>query len=394
MRKGQLHYTELLTAALVFLQMQGFLARNEASPLLDTLSDCKKLAINFDYTYFNLGSTIKEQYPFGAGELSELITCDNVGTCPDGIIRISCSWRRAFGVWCLDKTATQPVRIRILTNSLPNHCYYSSTDPPLGDTVSYNLVGFEVNFNMEAKKMSKALSLKQGKQFYNTEIMDYNTMDLFYCNSLWARQSTLDKALQYEDGISTIGADPPPAFLNWELSQDWPLMNLPNSNSIVGVAMNGVFFFTSASEFKLDPFYPKQNGLKLKEQKTNVDSCMGTATSYSTYMYQIFTPCMFKMNIDRRVSQCSQIKNCSDNATNYIVSNTDIGLKTIAPIGIARDGRVIYGPYRWDGNLWQPCDVDAAGVQEIKVLTSNQVVLTILESVLRAAIQLISNKAQ
>ncbi len=28
------------------------------------------------------------------------------------------------------------------------------------------------------------------------------------------------------------------------------------------------------------------------------------------------------------------------------------------PIGIARDGRVIYGPYKSNGFLWQPCDVD------------------------------------
>ncbi len=28
------------------------------------------------------------------------------------------------------------------------------------------------------------------------------------------------------------------------------------------------------------------------------------------------------------------------------------------PIGLARDGRVIYGPYNSKGQLWQPCDVD------------------------------------
>jgi hypothetical protein len=33
-------------------------------------------------------------------------------------------------------------------------------------------------------------------------------------------------------------------------------------------------------------------------------------------------------------------------------------MKTIIPIGLAKDGRVIYGPYKTNGNLWQPCDVD------------------------------------
>ncbi len=31
---------------------------------------------------------------------------------------------------------------------------------------------------------------------------------------------------------------------------------------------------------------------------------------------------------------------------------------TQTPIGIAKDGRIIYGPYKSDGTTWQPCDVD------------------------------------
>ena len=27
-------------------------------------------------------------------------------------------------------------------------------------------------------------------------------------------------------------------------------------------------------------------------------------------------------------------------------------------IGLAKDGRLIYGPYKNDGTLWQPCDLD------------------------------------
>jgi len=28
------------------------------------------------------------------------------------------------------------------------------------------------------------------------------------------------------------------------------------------------------------------------------------------------------------------------------------------PIGLAKDGRVIYGPFRIDGTTWESCDVD------------------------------------
>lgn len=35
------------------------------------------------------------------------------------------------------------------------------------------------------------------------------------------------------------------------------------------------------------------------------------------------------------------------------------------PIGLAKDGRIIYGPYKTDGTLWQPCDVDVCnGVRQ------------------------------
>ena len=33
-------------------------------------------------------------------------------------------------------------------------------------------------------------------------------------------------------------------------------------------------------------------------------------------------------------------------------------LRTLIPVGVARDGHLIYGPYQKNGMLWQPCDVD------------------------------------
>src|SRR4051794_14936050 len=33
-------------------------------------------------------------------------------------------------------------------------------------------------------------------------------------------------------------------------------------------------------------------------------------------------------------------------------------MKNIRPLGIARDGKVIYGPFKDNGELWGPCDVD------------------------------------
>ena len=40
-------------------------------------------------------------------------------------------------------------------------------------------------------------------------------------------------------------------------------------------------------------------------------------------------------------------------------------MQTMTPVGLAKDGRIIYGPYKIDGTLWQPCDVDVCnGVRQ------------------------------
>ena len=51
-------------------------------------------------------------------------------------------------------------------------------------------------------------------------------------------------------------------------------------------------------------------------------------------------------------------KECNTDVKSYAVSFIPRQLRTITPIGLAKDGRVIYGPYKQDGTLWQPCDVD------------------------------------
>ena len=49
---------------------------------------------------------------------------------------------------------------------------------------------------------------------------------------------------------------------------------------------------------------------------------------------------------------------CSRDVRNHSISHIPNQLRSLDFVGLARDGRVIYGPYRSDGRLWQPCDVD------------------------------------
>jgi hypothetical protein len=47
---------------------------------------------------------------------------------------------------------------------------------------------------------------------------------------------------------------------------------------------------------------------------------------------------------------------CKRGAKAFLVENWPT--KTLTPVGLALDGRVIYGPYDKSGRLWQPCEVD------------------------------------
>jgi len=133
---------------------------------------------------------------------------------------------------------------------------------------------------------------------------------------------------------------------------------LPNPNSIVGYALNGVFFFSGSSHYGYDAFFPKAFGTRNSPQKIDVDVCLGTADNYNTYRYHMFSPCIYDIALRGVAKDCASDAVCSRDVRNHSIANIPDQLRTQDPVGLAKDGRVIYGPYRSDGNLWQPCDVD------------------------------------
>ena len=79
------------------------------------------------------------------------------------------------------------------------------------------------------------------------------------------------------------------------------------------------------------------------------------------------SPCIYKCpgnpspNSLQTNALCTQYLNCtkiSDNLLDYAVVNFTSEMRTIMPIGIAKDGHIIYGPLKQGGSYYQPCDVD------------------------------------
>ncbi len=74
----------------------------------------------------------------------------------------------------------------------------------------------------------------------------------------------------------------------------------------------------------------------------------------------MFSPCILSTTLKDVSALCSSnnYRQCKSDPRKHSVSLITGAQKTIIPIGVAKDGRVIYGPYKEDGQLWQPCDVD------------------------------------
>lgn len=122
--------------------------------------------------------------------------------------------------------------------------------------------------------------------------------------------------------------------------------------------MNGVFFFSGTSSYGFDVFYPKAYGKLKTTRKADVDHCLGTVDTYRTYRYHSFSPCIYNLLNNVEPAACASIAACKADPRAYALAKVPAKLQSLNPIGLAKDGRVIYGPYKADGTLWQPCEVD------------------------------------
>lgn len=66
----------------------------------------------------------------------------------------------------------------------------------------------------------------------------------------------------------------------------------------------------------------------------------------------MFSPCIFSSELNNVAAACSTNALCSKDPRQHAIAYIPEQLQTKLPIGLAKDGRVIYGPYKVDGTLW------------------------------------------
>lgn len=86
----------------------------------------------------------------------------------------------------------------------------------------------------------------------------------------------------------------------------------------------------------------------------NPDACLGNSDYSSFYHYYSFSPCIFDSTakILSTAKSCDDVTTCTSNKLTYSSSYLTTKNKGLTPVGIAKDGHVIYGPYNALGSLW------------------------------------------
>ncbi|CDW77974.1 UNKNOWN [Stylonychia lemnae] len=272
-------------------------------------------------------------------------------SCPDGSSP-PCVWKRKMATVCNTDTTTSSGRllesssgakIRMQTNGLPNHCPEPGASVP-----KENIIDFEVSFKNKPRNSQKMnRNLASQDEPVNTSLYDgddQNSVNNALCDGSWTQAGFLKQI--------------DPEYNEYS----------GNFESIVGIALNGVPIHTGNSEYGSDVFYPKQFGKKVYSgKKISVDKCLGGSEYSGYYHYYAWSPCILPSGPSRNSDSdsCNLIPACKDDALAYSLSFMKNQEKTIMVIGVARDGHSILGPYRKDGMLWQPCDVDLCNGLEI-----------------------------
>lgn len=282
-----------------------------------SLQDCKAVAALFNNTcnrpnFANPPELIDDM-------LSETVYCPEwdptqgppacIGTVIDDI----CTWERKLCVTC--EVVDQVTMIRIQTNNMPNHCVNSGQ-------VSPQNFDFEVAFNYP---------LTYGD--WVKEMLIQSRINVNVCSIVKATPDEYEELIRLNELT--------------EFSQE--------SANAMGFMTNGVAL-QFANQMQEDPVFPIS---VFNEQP--LDICIGhnqRNNPSGMYHYHHISPCIVEGFLDNRtMGECDLDDDCSSGIVNYQLSAfQDLRYKTV--VGIAKDGHILYGPYRDDGLTWEPDEVD------------------------------------
>jgi hypothetical protein len=207
--------------------------------------------------------------------------------------------------------------IRVQTNGLPNRCYDAPEAPATQD------VDFQVKWQWDV-----------GSNVYNDPTTQA-AVDSLICDI----ESTSD---------SNIASD-----------ADYSLIGTTNIDTAIGVGLDGVMLFNGISAEGVDPLFPAVYGsvTDADSAKEMFDMCLGHPDDTYFYHVHAFAPCIGDSTIAETPEPCASIDSCTNTPITY-GEDAYSDEEDLFPIGIMKDGHILYGPYTSAGTIVADCDVD------------------------------------
>jgi len=128
-------------------------------------------------------------------------------------------------------------------------------------------------------------------------------------------------------------------------------------DTTIGVALSGIVMFSSLSADDVDPFFPNLT-YSATAAVEMVDTCLMHPQNTGVFHYHCLPPCVINVTYGYPEKDCATSgTECDTDMMTYAI-DAYADYKTQYPIGLAKDGHIIYGPYTTDGVIWAACDVD------------------------------------
>jgi hypothetical protein len=141
-----------------------------------------------------------------------------------------------------------------------------------------------------------------------------------------------------------------------------------NLYEAMGVGFDGVLLNSGINDEKVDIFWPVSwnftysNGdvseyvYEDGDQKIhNYDICGSHVNGNGYLHYHAASYCVVDPSLADDFEICYDNDDCWEDPPNWLAEQFP---RTLTPLGIAKDGHIIWGPYDNDGNLFERCDVD------------------------------------
>lgn len=318
--------TEMMPVLIRLLAILTIIGRVRAS-YDQSIESCRSFAGLFDQTCAP-GPDFDVVPSSVSAMIGQEVICYDKKQCIDGgeTRGNDCYWVRKLCVTC-KKDNENEVKIRIQTNNLPNHCVKTTS------IIAKNF-DYEIVFNKKMPKPPAAVNYP----FTATQLK----------NNVCPIKKGWD-TLPYYQSVKVI-----------EKGDE-------ENEMVMAYALNGVTF-QFANTQQDDPIFPKN---VTNEQP--LDVCLGhnqLNSKSGMYHYHELSPCInkdFLQSVSNEVGINGGNAACEDTVCgncNEITCMTNWKLKGYEtwdpkkPVGMSKDGHVMYGPYDNARNLWKPGVVD------------------------------------